>query len=213
MGELLHLKWHPQSHFQRNDSIWGKITKAAILIAFAAGIFMANLMGREAVSNAGILNEYFIDKFKYTGVNGQNLFLYIFEQRMPLMLLLLILAFSSTGIVFGTLLLGWQGFSIGFMLSTAIAKYGAKGILLISGGLFPQYLFYIPIYFFYCYFTIFLRKRIAGTGGDSMVERERVRIYGIGVAVSMVLLLLFVTGIFLESYLNPLILKNILKLF
>ena len=89
--------------------------------AFAAGILLANLMGREAVSNAGILNDYFVEKFQYTEINGQNLFFYIIGERIPLLLLLLALTVTSLGMAGGILMLGWQGFSVGFMLSAAIA--------------------------------------------------------------------------------------------
>ena len=134
--------------------------QGSLLGAFIAGIFMANFMGREAVSNAGILNDYFVEKFQYTEVNGQNLFFYIMGERVPLLLLLLLLTLTSLGLVGGLFMLGWQGFSVGFMLSTAIAKYGLKGILLVLGGLFPQYLFYFPVYILYCYLADYLRRRI-----------------------------------------------------
>ena len=130
---------------------------------------------------------------------------------MPLLLLLLLLSFSSLGILCGILVLGWQGFSIGFMLSTGIAKYGVKGILLVLGGLFPQYLFYLPVYVFYCCFAVFLRQRLYGEGREHAGERGY--IYGAGLLVGVVLLFVFVAGIFLESYVNPVILKNVLKIF
>lgn len=108
-------------------------------------------------------------------------------------------------------MLSWQGFSVGFMLSAAIAKYGVKGILLVLGGVFPQYLFYFPVYVLYCYLTVHLRQRLnrdkAGNGS------ERGYIYGAWLIAAVGLLLIFVMGIFLESYINPVILKKILKIF
>lgn len=211
MKKLLSLPLRQRGSIFKNESVWMKVMKGTLLGAFVAGIFMANLMGREAVSNAGILNDYFMEKFQYTDVNGENLFFYIIEERVPVLLLMLLLVFSSLGVLSGILVLGWQGFSIGFMLSTGIAKYGVKGIVLVLGGLFPQYLFYLPVYVFYCCFAIFLRQRLCGENRTQTTERGY--IYGAGLLVAVVLLLVFVTGIFLESYINPLILKNILKIF
>lgn len=213
MKELLRLRWRQQNSPQKNESTWAKVMKGSILIAFLAGILLANLMGREEISNAGILNDYFIEKFKYTGVNGESLFFYILKERVPVMVLLFLLAFSSLGMISGILFLGWQGFSIGFMMSTAIAKYGGKGIFLILGGLFPQYLFYIPVYILYCYFALFLQKRIYGEQRNSLTAGERGKIYGIGVLVALILLFIFIAGIFLESYINPSVLKKVLKIF
>lgn len=210
MKKVLHLSWKERRSLTGNQSMWIKVMKAFLLLSFVAGIFAANLMGREAVSNAGVLNDYFIEKFQYTKVNGQNLFFYIMGERVPLLLLLLFLIFTVLGILGGILLLGWQGFSVGFMLSTGIAKYGGKGILWVLGGLFPHYFFYLPVYIGYCCVAVVLRQRLRGEGG---VMPDRRLVYGMGIFAAFVLLAMFAAGIFLESYVNPAILKNILKVF
>ncbi len=205
MGELL--------HFRKKEWNWKKTAKVIIFLAFMIGILLANFMGREKTAGAGILNDYFIEKFKYAGINRENLFFYIMGERMPIVILLLILSFSSFGIVIGMLNLGWLGFSVGFMFSAAVAKYGMGGILLIAGGMFPQYILYAVSYFGYCSLSVFLGRglhNVVPTGG---VSREQMRMYSMGILVGGALLLIFVTGIFLESYLNPIILKKILKIF
>lgn len=211
MRKLLQLRWRRQERLPKSRSLWTRVIQGSLLGAFAAGILLANMMGREAVSNAGILNDYFVEKFQYTEVSGENLFFYVIGERVPLVLLLLMLTLTTLGMVGGILMLSWQGFSVGFMLSTAIAKYGVKGILLVLGGLFPQYLFYLPVYILYCYLTNYLRLRLSkdriGNGSD------RGYILGAWMVSAAGLLLLFVAGIFLESYMNPLILKKILKIF
>lgn len=211
MKKLLRLQWRRWEKAPKNRSLWTRLMQGSLLGAFVAGIFMANFMGREAVSNAGILNDYFIEKFQYTEVNGQNLFFYIMGERVPLLLLLLFLTLTSLGMVGGLFMLGWQGFSVGFMLSTAIAKYGLKGILLVLGGMFPQYLFYFPTYILYCYLADYLRRRL---GRDRMGNgSDRHYIYGAWLIAGVGVLLLFVAGVFLESYVNPVILKKILIFF
>ncbi len=212
MKKLLSSHWRKREHFLKNgSSLWGRIIKISLLATFVGGIFAANLMGREAVSNAGILNDYFVEKFQYTEINGENLFFYIVGERVPLLLLLFVLSFTSFGILGGIFMLGWQGFSVGFMLSTAIAKYGVKGILLVLAGLFPQYLFYFPVYLLYCYLTVYLRQRIAVERYDNISQRYY--IFSAGILLIMCFLVIFFAGIFLESYINPFILKQILKLF
>ena len=210
MKKLLSRRWRQRDRMPKNGPIWVQVMKGGILGAFVAGIFMANIMGREAVSNAGILNDYFVEKFQYTQINGENLFFYIFGERVPLLLLLLLLAFTAFGIIGGILMIGWQGFSVGFMLSSAIAKYGMKGILLVLGGLFPQYLFYLPVYLLYCYLTVYLRQRLYMERRGQMLDRGY--ICAAGLLAGAGLLFLFAAGIFLESYINPVILKQILKI-
>ena len=57
-------------------------------------------------------------------------------------------------------------------------------------------------------FALFLRQRLRG---EYFLEKKYA--YGMGALAAILLLLLFVTGIFLESYVNLIILKNILKFF
>lgn len=211
MRKLLHLRLRRRERAPESRSLWTRMMQGSLLGAFVAGIFLANLMGREAVSNAGILNDYFVEKFQYTEINGQKLFFYILGERMPLLLLLLFLTLTTLGMIGGILMLGWQGFSVGFMLSAAIAKYGVKGILLVLGGLFPQYLFYFAVYILYCYFAAYLRQRLNRSKMGS--NSERGYIFGAWLIAVVGILLIFIMGIFLESYINPIILKNILKFF
>lgn len=211
MGKLWNLRPGWQNGTSGTRTLWARLMQGMLLFAFAAGIVMANLMGREAVSNAGILNDYFIEKFQYTDINGENLFFYILGERVPLLLLLCLLVFTSLGVAAGVLVLGWQGFSIGFMLSTAIAKYGIKGILLILGGLFPQYLFYAPVYLFYCWLSLYLRRRFYLDRQEAGMGRKYIYLAGLVAVVGVILV--FIAGIFLESYINPVILKKILNFF
>ena len=205
MGELL--------RFRKKEWNWKNTAKAVMFLAFLIGVLLANFMGREKTAAAGILNDYFIEKYKYIGINRENLFFYIMGERMPVIMLLLIFSFSSLGIVIGMLNFGWIGFSIGFMLSAAVAKYGVGGILLVTGGMFPQYIIYITVYAGYCGLAVFLRKRLQSVIPTGSISREQMRIYGMGILVGVMLLLVFITGVFLESYVNPIFLKKILKIF
>ena len=211
MKKFINLDLKRQKGVSAGGSLWVRLMEGMFLGAFAAGIFMANFMGREAVSNAGILNDYFVEKFQYTDINGENLLFYILGERVPLLLLLCLLAFTSLGVIAGNLLLGWQGFSVGFMLSASVAKYGLKGILLVLGGLFPQYVFYAPVYVLYCWLTVYMRRRLYRDRQEQGTDRKY--IYMAGLVASAGLMVLFITGIFLESYINPVILKKILNIF
>lgn len=205
MGELL--------GFRKKEWNWKKTVKLVMLLAFIVGVLLANFMGREKIAGAGVLNDYFIEKFKYIGISRENLFFYIIGERMPMVILLLILSFSSLGSVVGILNLGWFGLSFGFMLSASIAKYGVRGIVLIIGGMFPQYILYLMVYIGYCALNAFLGRKLHSVIPTGSISRQQMRMYGIGLMLGIALMLVFVTGIFLESYLNPIFLKKILKIF
>lgn len=192
---------------------WKRTIKIVMLLAFLVGVVVANVIGREQMAGAGVLNDYFIEKYKYAGINKENLFCYILEERMPMIIVLLLLSFSSFGAVIGVLNLGWVGFSVGFMLAAAMAKYGGRGILLVVGGMFPQYIIYILVYMGYCGLAFFMGKGMHQAASMNSLCKEQIRTYGMALIIGIALMLLFVTGIFLESYINPILLKKIVKFF
>ncbi|MFP3154581.1 stage II sporulation protein M [Lachnospiraceae bacterium ZAX-1] len=188
-----------------------KYIRLLFLGCFIVGIICANLLGKEKLDSFGILNEYFIEKFKYTTIRQESLFYYILEARLPIMALLLLLVFTVFGIVFGMLFIGWQGFAAGFLISVALIKYGLKGLLLVGGAAFPQYIIYIPVYMIYLHLAVFTQKKIAASKEEGGSGRPKAYV---ACFIAVVLILgAYIIGIFLESYVNPPLLKGILKIF
>ena len=183
----------------------------AVLLFFLIGIIGANLINREQLSGYGIWSTYFIDKFKYARIQSAELFYYVLEARFPVLLLLFLLIISNWGTVAGIVFLSWQSFTAGFLMAAAVIAYGLKGILLMGMAAFPQYLLYFPIYIAYIYLASFWRGKIKGNSGESKAAGKKEYILFLGLCG--VLLGLYITGIFLESYVNPYLLKKILKFF
>ena len=196
---------------QKREGMIHQIIRLILLFSFIGGILTANLSGQEQISQIGVLNDYFMERFEYHTVHGENLFFYILGERVPMLVLLFLLAFSSLGVVSGMFFLGWQVFSVGFMMAAAIAKYGVRGILLAVGAIFPQYLVYFPIYIIFCYIAQDLRKSRYKSSRDGMTSREQLRNWGAAVVLFGILFLFYLAGICLESYVNPMILKKIMR--
>ena len=76
----------------KKSTIW-------FFLVFLAGVICANVLGVVLGRELGAMNEYFINRYLYTEIHGQELFLYLFYKRAPEFLILLIL---SVGI-YGTL--------------------------------------------------------------------------------------------------------------
>ena len=43
---------------------WKRTIKIVMLLAFLVGVVVANVIGREQMAGAGVLNDYFIEKYK-----------------------------------------------------------------------------------------------------------------------------------------------------
>lgn len=188
-----------------------KYIRQAVLACFVLGIISANFIEKGQFSGFGIWNTYFIEEFKLARIQPADLFYYILEQRLPIMILLLALAGANWGTAAGSIFLGWQSFAGGFMMAAAVISYGLKGVLLVGTALFPQYLLYIPLYVSYLYLGAFWKERSRSSQGST--KAGKMREYMLFTALCLLLLSVYVTGIFLESYVNPYLLKNILKFF
>lgn len=174
---------------------------------FLGGVIIANIMGIASGKELGAMNEYFINRYMYADINGRELFLYLFYQRIPKFFLLL---FLSIGI-YGTLIVdGYiccMGFSVGFLSVIAIMNYGIKGILFMLGFFLPQWLFYVPVIAIW-YFELRCYKR---TEKDYR-SLKRNSNYPVKYAVSLIIAgVLFLLGLFMESYVNPFFLQKIIR--
>ena len=188
-----------------------KFVWPAVLLFFTVGIIAANIMNRQQIDGYNIWSTYFVDKFKYSSIRPLELFYYILEERFPVLILLFLFAISNWGKLAGTIFLSWQSFTAGFLMTAAVIAYGAKGILLMGAAVFPQYLIYFPIYIAYIYLAAFLRGKHKADGGISKAAGKKEYILFLSICLFMVGL--YITGIFLESYVNPYLLKKILKIF
>lgn len=175
-----------------------------VLAAFLIGIFLANLSEKELMTSYGILNTYFLGQYSYRVINYDSLFCHILFERLKAAVLLLLLGKVLEPKWFLTLVESTAALILGFLMSAAIANLGIKGILVTSMGLFPQWIFYLSALFTY---ALYLKENnYALTGGGNGIK-----IISVHMGVLLILCLLMFAGMITESYLNPVILKKILK--
>lgn len=143
-------------------------------------------------------------------VDSGVLFAYVLCKRCRNFFVLIIMATTYLGLVFCGGITVKYGFSIGFFISTAIYRYGVKGLLLGIVGAFPQYLCYVPAILLlirWCedlHRSIYFYHNITGQGKKSLPGR-----LGRLALVFLTLLL----GCVLECFVNPVLLKGFLQFF
>lgn len=168
-------------------------------LCFFVGIVWANLLGDSSKNRFFMLNEYYLQQIKYSKMDYNGLLLYILENRLPYLLLLVLLSFTMAGILIQILFVGYFGASFGFLCVMAITNFGWKGLVYIGGFLFPHYIFYIVFY------LLFLRVFIKKKEGIPTGKKELMMQAGI-------LMFLLVLGFFSESYVNPIFLKKLITM-
>lgn len=167
------------------------------LVCFLVGILLANLLGADTFQENGSLTRYYLKQFQYSGVQAQELLWHVCGNRLTLFFVLLVLGNIPKSKLIHAVFVAWSGFAYGYFCVLALSGFGAKGLMLCVVALFPQFLFYVPVYL----------------GLVELSERRRERKRFRYLLALLLLFAGFLVGILLESYANPVILQKILKLF
>ena len=157
------------------------------MLGFFCGIFYGNLWAKDYIISMGIFNEYFLKQYQVSDLDNAKSLWYVIKTRsMPVLVLG---AFGITrfrkAIVVGFLL--WTGFSFGLLFTAAVMKMGVKGMVFFLLALVPHFPFYIAAYLLVLWYIYFYPQ----------VQWNR------GKTVAFLLFLM--VGIFLEGYVNPVI--------
>lgn len=178
------------------------------MFVFLAGIVCANIFGVERLTSYGILNGYFLDKLSATTIHYKELMAQIFLVRFKELLILVVLSFLLKKISV------WKGcvwfllFSLGFLVTASIFNFGWKGMFVVIAVLVPQWI----CYGFLLYLLWQGNAKVNGTAGSHYHYQDRKKKYGMIAALYVAAFVLMTLGVVTESYLNPMILKKILKI-
>lgn len=178
------------------------------LTGFAAGVLYMALFGRSVVHETTLLSRYFFSKYQQVEFASGELFLYILKSRMSAFTLLWLTGFTFFGTAASLLALAWVGISLGITMTTAAMKMGFSGMLICLASGLPQLILYVPA-------AAWLLRKISEMSENR--ERRSSRYSGgRGQLLSYLLIwllgfFLFFLGSLLESYVNPLFLRAVLK--
>lgn len=186
----------------------GKVQKQVILFlaGFVLGVLYIYMIGCQETDFLGIQS---LMQISFLEIGYRDYFLYLLKRRGLLGLGMVLIGMTAAGQLLLAGIVMYFGMSIGGMLSVMILRYGWKGIMLGLGFCLPQDLFYIP----------------AGSMGISLMaaygrkKNDRLQIYHTGEKkknqLRRILSVLGVTiiGILAECYVNPLLVKTVLKIF
>ena len=175
------------------------------------GIILTNLQKSFLMESGGILNTDSLYAMRELKVDGCVLFYECLKQRLGSALLLAVLSTTYLGFVVCGGAALWYGICGGSLLAISVLRYGLKGLLLIIVGLLPQFFLYVPAFVLLLrwgedvYRRIYVHKNIKSETGKRLLPHKLFVLLGI--------LALVVTGCVLEAYVNPGILRGLLKIF
>lgn len=172
-------------------------------------------MGDEVfLSENGIFSHTSVSRLKYIEIDGGRFFRYVLKHRMGEGAILLLLSTTGLGLVSVYASIIWQGMLAGMTITTAIIRYGIRGMLLILGGMFPHQLLLVPAQIMllgWCYKN-YSRGHFPGKysppynkGRKQQYIRQAIGLLWIAIVI--------VIGCILESYVNPILISDLLKIF
>ncbi len=185
-----------------------------LLYLFAAGVALGiifmNIGKGTLLEGAGLLSQESLYHMKYMTIDKNALFWYVAGMRLKKVMVLAVFSTTYLGLVAVCVMTAGWGVTVGMFLSAAFLQYGAKGLLLVITSVFPQFLLYVPALFFLLKWCeqicrgIYFEKNLRLAGKNALLVKL-LQLLGI-VAVT-------ITGTVLESYVNPIIVKKLLKIF
>ena len=167
------------------------------LAGFLLGIVGANIFVAEGFQGNGSLTRYFLKQFQYTQIDFYEVLWEVCVNRLGIFLFLLSVGLMRGGKWFYTGFAAWSGFAYGYFCVLSIGAFGSGGLLLCIAALFPQFICYISVYL----------------GLVMLCVQQRRKDMWRGLAARLVLFLVLCAGMLLESYINPIILQKMLKIF
>lgn len=184
------------------------------LSGFLFGIFLLNVGQNSFLGELELFNASALTRLRYLEIDKAAFFGYVLRERLEIVLIMALLATTLIGgaaMVVYTFLTGTMA---GIFLSSAAMRCGLKGIFLVMTGVFPQYLLLVPAYVMlmgWCcrmhmalYYPERMKAWMFGTRKQYFICKIPQLLIIIGVVIM---------GSILESYVNPILLSNFLKLF
>lgn len=169
---------------------------AVFFVSFVAGIFAGNFWGIQSAADSAAWNRAYVQQLADAFPTTQELLWRVGFVRGSIGAALFLLAALTKGRCVHSLFVTWNGFAYGYFCVMVLVAFAAKGLLVCAAVVLPQLLVYVPLYLALVEWSTHRRAR------------EHLR----DLFAALILALGLIVGILLESYINPSILQNLLKM-
>lgn len=182
--------------------------------SFLIGVFIMNMAGDTLLTEEGIFSPSTMNRLKYIEIDSGKFFPFVLKQRMGSCILMLLLSTTGLGLAAVYIRIIWQGVLTGMIITAAAIRFGMKGLLLILAGSFPHQILLIPAgimllgwcYENCCHMHFAEKYTLPGYGNK---KQTIIRQGGTLLWIAAVVLI----GCILESYVNPILILDLIKIF
>lgn len=186
-------------------TIWNSQTRAALVTllalyvaGLAGGILLANLTFPYRDGSAEVLAAYLAEQLKEGVVPSRDYFLYLLERRTVGFFCFFLAGMTAAARPAAWLGAAGCGFLAGAAMSMALLETGIRGMVLFAAAGIPQCFFYSPA---------LLTLWLLAVRKEGNLWKARSGQWKMYLGGSCLCYLVFLAGIFLESFGNPYFLK------
>lgn len=182
--------------------------------SFLLGVIVMNMGNETLLSENGIFSTASINRLKYIEIDNGRFLRYVLKNRAGEGIALILLSTTGIGVISVYACIVWQGLLAGMTITAALIRFGVRGFLLLLGGMFPHQMLLIPAEIMllgWCYencteghFTSGYMNSYPG-GRKQRFLRQGIMLLWISIVILI--------GSILESYVNPILISDIVKIF
>lgn len=182
--------------------------------SFFLGVFIMNIGDGFWLSQDGIFSAASVNRLKYIEIDSGRFLKYVLKNRMGEGIVMILLSTTGIGLISVYACIVWQGMLAGMTITAAVMRYGVKGLLLILGGMFPHQLLLVPAQIMllgWCYENS-RKAQVCGRYMQPYTGSKKQQMIRQGILLAWIGAVIII-GCILESYVNPILVFDLVKLF
>lgn len=179
--------------YMRMNKSKGQLLILFLAVGFFVGIIYENVIAKRSVVFSDLFLRSNLELYLQTNIISEKYLWYVAKARIILLAAICIFSYFRWKKLFVILCLTVCGFFAGVMSVAAVMQLGIKGILLCITGVLPQGIFYVMAYSML--FVYWFRYP------ESRWNRAKL----------LFVIIMFLAGIALETYVNPALMKLVIK--
>lgn len=188
-------------NYLNNGGSWVKVQKyknqlliVMLAVGFFVGILYENLISIKLGKSVDLFQAYFLEQYAQTKIQPKEYLWYVLKARILPMLGMIMLGCLKWKKIITCIVTAWTGFLLGVVMVASMIHMGLKGIVFCLVGMMPHMICYVLAY---SVLVLYLFQ----------YPKQRWR-----VAKSIFIILCMGTGIVLETYLNPVFMRWLIRM-
>lgn len=182
-------------------------------LGFIVGIFLTNFQSSVFAGEYGLFNETSLNRLKYLEIENYTFFRYVTAMRVKDYLLVGLLSITCIGLVVSYGAVAWQGMLMGMVVTVAVIRFGMKGLLLVLVSFFPHQLLLLPAGMMMLLWCCQNYSLFCMTGKRLWLSGPNKKYFIRQFLMLIWILAVVMIGCVLESYVNPLLISDVVKFF